>query len=238
MDVMDIVRARLPRIVLVDLMDRIPAKAMRAHEIVRDNADLDPKRAREATGQLRFRMQEKAFEEVCGGHGAIRLAGDFVPGANLRVFQPFMQFGAAGQGLILGLATIPSPRELPVKNQSRSAGVTLNYHLTPRLDLDGTGPQVGDIFVLFLVSRDPSHPGEVAEMAVGIIDSPYSAYIEYEAVEQFVQGYDVDRPDPAISPDSERSGGGKLVKLKPIRKTFRAPEDPDSDDRGVGGEEV
>jgi hypothetical protein len=81
-------------------------------------------------------MMEKSFQEVCETHGGALLKDGIIPLSDLRVFQPFMRFEHLGQGIIFGLAAMPEPKALPTKNISRKAGVTLNYYLSPRLDLD------------------------------------------------------------------------------------------------------
>lgn len=60
---MDLIKRRLSftvsRELLIDLEDRLRAEAVKAMETIRDHAGLDRKRAREAEGQLRFRMMVK-----------------------------------------------------------------------------------------------------------------------------------------------------------------------------------
>src|SRR5690606_23384001 len=92
-----------------------------------------------------------------------------------------------GGGVILGLAAMPDRRLLPGKNKSRLAGVKLNYYLTPRLDFDAGGPKVGDIFVLLLVSRDKDKSGLLDEIAIGVVNSKYSAFLFYEPLDQFLR---------------------------------------------------
>ncbi len=224
-DLMDRLHSKLSRELLIDLYDAVSAKALQAHEIIRDHAELDDKRSREATGQLRFRMQEKAFHDICERHGGWALTDGVIPGSELRVFQPYMRFSGDDEpGVILGLATMQAPETLPVKNQSRLAGVSLNSSLTPQLDLDGRGPQVGDVFVLFLISRDRSHPGKIDEVAIGTIDSDYESFVAYKPIEAFLSGYAglgrMVRDEPAE------------VKLKVTPKRFQPPEHEDKDESG------
>ena len=153
-------RTTVSKELLIDLEDRLRAEAVKAFEMVRDRAGLNRKRARELEGQARFRMMEEGFENVCQLHGGRLLDGGVIPNTELKVFQPFMRFEAEGKGIILGLAAMPEPKVVPQKNLSRQAGVTMNYHLSPRLDLDGSGPRVGDIFVLFLVARSREKAGQ------------------------------------------------------------------------------
>lgn len=151
----------LPRDLLIDLLDTAVARARQAHALIRDNTDLTGRSARGLEGQARFRLMEKGFQKTCERHGGMPLEGDVIPGTDQRYYQPFMRFGGDHPGVLLGLASMPEPRELPTKNRSRGAGVTLNYHLTPRLDLEGNSRTVkpGDIFVLLLFARDPSQGG-------------------------------------------------------------------------------
>ena len=184
----------------LDIEDRCRAEALKAHEMVRDHAGLDTKRSRELEGQARFRMMEKGFQEVCELHGGKLLVDGLIPNTDLKVFQPFMRFENDGQGVILGLAAIPEPNALPVKNKSRLAGVTLNFYLSPRLDLDGTGPKQGDIFIVFLVSRDRERAGRLEEIAVGAISSEYDQYLYYESLEHYVEGFEEEPIPGKITP--------------------------------------
>jgi len=222
----------LPRQLILDLLDMAAARTLAAHKLVREHTDLTGRKARELEGQARFRLMEKGFQEVCELHGAVALVGSVIPGTDLRFFQPFMRFGSAGPGLVLGFASMPGRTEIPAKNQSRLAGVSLNYHLTPRLDLDEKSPKPGDIFVLFLVARDPANAGKLEEVAIGVIDANYSSFLFYESVERLVAGYaehgsgssDASEPPPP------------LVTLRPKRKNFRGSEPPDPDGQEGKGE--
>lgn len=179
----------LPKDLCIDLDDRVRAEAIKAFEMVRDHSGLDAKRGRALEGQARFRMMEKGFQEICEIHGGLILENGIIPGGDLKVFQPFMRFEHDGQGVILGLAAMPEPETLPHKNKSRLAGVSLNYCLTPRLDFDGTGPKIGDIFALFLIARDRTKGGKIEEIAVGVIDSEYDKFLHYEELANFMIGY-------------------------------------------------
>ena len=170
----NIVRRRMPPSVFKGsiqshLEDRLRAEALQAFASVRDHFKLSTKRSRELEGQARFRMMEQGFEEVCELHGGHLLQGGIIPLTDLKVFQPFMRFEHDGQGFILGLTAMPEPKSLPAKNMSRRAGVTLNYNLTPRLDFDGAGPKIGDVFILLLVARDRNAAGQIEEIAIGVI---------------------------------------------------------------------
>ncbi|GJE40251.1 hypothetical protein [Methylobacterium persicinum] len=217
----------LPRDLLLDLLDMSTARALQAHEVIRDHTDLKGKNARGAEGQVRFRLMEKGFQDVCELHGGIALAGGLLPGTELNFYQPFMRFEGDRGGVVLALASMPGRRELPTKNQSRASGVTLNYHLTPRLCLDASDPKPGDIFVLLLVARDPARSGKVDEIAIGAIDSNYSTYLFYETVEAFMANY-VIISEPKTAPEAASAAEAKpsLVKLKAARKPFKPPEAP------------
>lgn len=221
----------LPRDLLIDLLDTAVARARQAHELIRDNTDLTGRSARGLEGQARFRLMEKGFQDACELHGGIRLEGDVIPGADLRYYQPFMRFGGDQPGVLLGLASMPEPRELPTKNQSRLAGVTLNYRLTPRLDLEGDGgtAKLGDIFVLLLFARDPSRGGSLQEIAIGVVDAEYQAFLAYETVEAFMGAYAPPSTETEPTPESQ-----PLVTLKKTPKLFRPPEMPDSDETADG----
>jgi hypothetical protein len=191
--------------------------------MVRDHAGLDPKRSRELEGQARFRMMEKAFQEACELHGGRLLADGIIPLSDLKIFQPFMRFEHDGRGIIIGLAAMAEPCALPARNKSRKAGATLNYYLSPRLDLDGTGPKIGDIFLLFLVARDREKAGKISEFAVGVIDAGYEQYLFYESLDKYLEGH-ADEPETAPPP----SAGTRppIVSLKKEISPFIPPEHP------------
>lgn len=217
--------AALPRDLMLDLVDMVTARAYAAHELVRDHTDLRGKGARGLEGQARFRLMERGFEDVCELHGGVPLGGGAMPGTELRFFQPFMRFGGAEPGVVLALASMPYPKEKPVKNQSRLAGVSLNRFLTPELDLGHESPKPGDVFVLFLVARDPSQAGKIEEIALGLIDAEYETFLTYEVIEDFLSGYGA--PEMPIGGDGGPSGGasgGELVRLKVKRGQYRPPE--------------
>lgn len=229
----ELVRRRMPppifRSLLIDLEDRVRAGALHAHSSVRDHFKLSPKRARELEGQARFRMMEEGVEEVCKFYGGTLLQGGVVPLTDLKIFQPFSRFEYEGQGFILGLAAIPEPGSLPAKNMSRRAGVTLNYHLSPRLDLDGSGPQVGDIFILLLVARDRVAAGQIEEIAIGLIDSGYEQYLFYEPLQSYLQGYADGPIAPSPLPEGPSSGA---IHLKLGVAQFVPPEFLDEKENG------
>ncbi len=218
----------LPRHLLLDLTDMGVARARQAHEIIRDHTRLQGKSARGAEGQVRFRIMEQGFEEICETYGGVLLQGGLVEGSDLRIFQPFMRFAdGTGPGIVLGLASMPARRELPIKNMSRTAGVELNYRLTPRLALDEHDPKPGDIFVLFLVARDPARSGQIDEIAIGIIDAEYKNFLFYESMENFMARYAP--PDKPAQVD-EAAPAQPLVKLKSKRKAFKPPESGEKDE--------
>jgi hypothetical protein len=224
----DRLRTALPRGLFIDLEDRLRAEAFRAHEMVKDHAGLDPKRARELVGQARFRMMEKGFEEVCALHGGRILEGGVIPSTDLKVFQPFMRFEVDGGGVLLGLASMTEPQTVPHKNMSRLAAVKLNYHLSPRLDLDGSGAKIGDIFTLFLTARDRAAAGKIQEIALGTVDSKYETFLFYEPLERFLAGYVPTPPAPQIvQPVTETPAA---VSLKSKIVPFVPPERPQGSD--------
>ena len=218
-------RVALHKNLLLDLEDRLKAEAVKAHEMIRDHSGLGKKRAREAEGQARFRMMEQGFEEVCVLSGGHLLEGSLIPHTELKVFQPFMRFDVDGQGIILGLAAMPEPKTVPGKNKSRMAGVTLNYDLTPCLDLDGKGPKVGDVFALFLVSRHRERPGQIEEIAIGVVDSKYETYLFYEPLNTFLSGHADAPADQPVAPAPAMAKPAS-VSLKKTVTPFVPPEVP------------
>lgn len=228
------VRQVLPKDLIIDLEDRCRAEAQKAFEVVRDGTGLNQKRARELEGQARFRMMEQGFEEVCKLHGGRLLDGGIIPSTELRVFQPYMRFEAEGTGVIVGLAAMPEPRTVPHKNKSRVAGASINYTLAPHLDLDDSGPKIGDIFVLLLFSRDHEKGGQIAELAVGIVNSSYENFLFYEPFDTFLSAH-VDVPG-SISTTEPPAATPPTVKLKPHVTPFVPPEAPAEDDKKTGSE--
>jgi hypothetical protein len=220
-------RRALHRELLLDLEDRGRAEALKAFEMVRDRAGLDRRRARELEGQARFRMMEHGFEEVCALHGGHLLDGGVMPSTDIKVFQPFMRFDVEGGGVILGLAAMPDRGLIPGKNKSRLAGVTANYYLSPRLDLDGKGPKVGDVFALLLVSRHKEKAGLIDEIAVGVVDTEYSTYLFYEPLEQFLSGL-ADLPAMRSSPPTPPPSSGAVTLRKNVIP-FVPPETPNQE---------
>lgn len=220
----DRLKRLLPRELILDLEDRMAAAAIKAFQIVRDHAGLDKKRGRELEGQARFRIMEQAFEEVCELYGGQQLGGGVIPNTTLKVFQPFARFGGAEPGVILGLAAMPERNKLPVKNRSRLAAVSLNFDLMPRLDFDGTGPKIGDIFVLFLFARDRERSGKIEEIAIGVVDSFYEQFLFYEPLDKFLSdGADAPQTGPVLPPVAGEVG---VVRLKKMVQPFVPPEMP------------
>lgn len=221
----------LSRDLLIDLLDTAAARTRQAHELIRDNTDLTGRSARGLEGQARFRLMEKGFQDTCELHGGMQLEGDVIPGTDLRYYQPFMRFGGDQPGVLLGLASMPESKELPTKNQSRLAGVALNYRLTPRLDLEGDGgtAKPGDIFVLFLFARDPSQGGRLQEVAIGVIDAGYQGFLAYETVETFMGAY-----SPPATESEPALENQPLVTLKKTPKAFKPPEQLDSGEAADG----
>jgi hypothetical protein len=230
-------RQVLPRDLFIDLDDAVRAGSLKAHEVVRDHAGLKKKRnARGAEGQLRFRILEEDFETTCALHAGRFLDGGVMPNTDLKIHQPFMRFEQDGQGVILALATMPDSGALPAKNKSRLAGVTINYDLSLRLDLDGAGPKVGDIFAVLLVARDRERAGKIEEIALGVIDSNFESYLCYEALDGFLaDAADIERDAQPTSP-AETETPAPQVTLKKLVKRFVPPEAPNPEDEEGGVE--
>ncbi len=220
-----ILRKLITKDLVLDLEDRTKAEAIKAFEMVRDKSGLDQKRARELEGQARFRMMEQGFVEVCALYGGRELDGGLIPKTDLKVFQPFMRFEKDGVGVILALAAMPEPNTVPSKNMSRLSGVSVNYHLSPRLDFDGTSAKMGDLFALFLVARDKKKSGKIEEIAMGVVDAEYESFLFYEPLEKFMTGIadaNTDAPNPSSNPSFPVVG----VSLKKAPKPFIPPEAP------------
>lgn len=217
-EILDQFASAVKRELVVDLIDRVPQEAFRAHEMVKTQSGLTGRSARELTGQARFRMMERGFVEENAKHGGIRLHDDVIPGTDIQVFQPFFIHGEGEKRVVLGLATIAEPAKLPTQNRSRAAAVQLNYRVLPTLDFDGTAPKAGDIFVLLLVARDPEHGGMIKELAIGVIDASFKQYIVYATIEKLMAHYTSLKP--GVAPTAPLPTGGMKLKAQP--KTFSA----------------
>lgn len=222
----------LTKELLLALEDGVRAEALRAHHVIRDHTGLkDARRARGAEGQIRFRMMEERFEEVCQFHGGRLLEGGVIPSSDLRVFQPFCRFEIEGQGLIFGLAAMSEPKVLPTKNKSRLAGAAVNCQLIPSL-FEESGPRVGDVFVLLLVCRDRDRAGLIEEIAIGVVDSRYETFLLYEDLGRYLSGSEM-VPAPPSSPHAPPA---KPVVLKKTITPFTPPEAAPAKTRASGTE--
>lgn len=228
MDIRRTILETIPKEMWVDLEDRHRAEAFKAHEVVKSNLPLNPKRSREAEGQIRFRLQEQGYEEVVQLHGGHLVDDGIMPGTDLRVYQPFARFQGPTVGVILGFAAMPEPRKMPAKNMSRAAGVSLNWHLQPSLYDDPKSVRPNDIFVLFLTARDRNRAGMIEEIAVGVIGADYKDFLFYESLEDFLRGYGEGSEPPDGPHDADDRGAE--VRLRSTRKLFLPPEKrPDRD---------
>jgi hypothetical protein len=228
MDIRRTILDSVPKELWIDLEDRHRAEAFKAHDVVKTKIALNAKRSREVEGQIRFRLQEQGYEEVVQLHGGHLVEDGIMPGTDLRVYQPFARFQGPEVGVVVGFAAMPEPRKMPPKNMSRAAGVTLNFHLQPRLYDDPKSLRANDIFVLFLTARDRNHAGMIEEIAVGVIGSDYKDFVFYESLEDFLRGYG-EIPAAPDGPDGPMDEGA-AVKLRSTRKLFLPPEKlPDSD---------
>lgn len=234
-DVRQTILDAVPKDLLLDLEDRLRAEALKANDVVRRELSLNPKRSREAEGQIRFRLQEQGYEEVVQLHGGHLLTDGVMVGTNLKVFQPFARFVGPRIGVILGFASMSERKKIPPKNMSRAAGVTLNVSLQSNLFSDDKSPQPTDIFALFLTARDRERAGMIEEIAVGVIGSDYKDFVFYESLEKFLGGYGSQTQTPPANP-RDPQGGDSVVKLREARKLFVPPEkrqDKESED-GTG----
>jgi hypothetical protein len=229
-------RTVLPKDLMIDLEDHLRADALKAHEVIRDGFEgLTALRARALEGQARFRICEQGFEDVCKLHGGHLLDGGIIPKTELKIFQPFMRFEHEGKGVILALASMPETGSLPTKNKSRLAGVTINFDLSLRLDFDGKGPKIGDIFAVLLVARDRTRAGKIEEIALGVIESNYENFLFYEPLDGFLSE-DSDVPRDTAKEPEEVQPPAPQVTLKAVVKPFVPPEAPKPEKEGDGSQ--
>jgi hypothetical protein len=209
----------LTKDLILSLEDGLRAEALKAFEVIKNHTGLkDPRRARGAEGQVRFRMMEERFEEVCQDHGGKPLEGGVIPMTDLQVFQPFCRFEIDGQGIIFGLASMPEARAIPSKNKSRVAGVSINFRLSLSLF---DGPKTNDIFVMLLVSRHRERAGQIEEIAIGVIDSKYESFLFYESLDVFLREMPAD--DAFVALESPRLQPPQVTLKKGVSR-FVPPE--------------
>ena len=109
-----LLRLTLTKEFLLSAEDSLRAEAIKARDVIRDHSGLkDRRRARGAEGQLRFRMMEERFEEVCQHFGGRPLEGGVIPGTELKVFQPFCRFETEGQGFKKQISRRRREHQLP-----------------------------------------------------------------------------------------------------------------------------
>jgi hypothetical protein len=106
--------------------------------------------------------------------------------------------------------------------------------LSLRLDFDGSGAKVSDIFALFLVSRDHEKAGKIEEVAIGVISSNYANFLFYEPVDKFLSGAGLKPKDPAPA-DSVPLKRSSTVKLKRKATPFVPPELPKTEEDKESG---
>ncbi|GGD91234.1 hypothetical protein GCM10011515_08610 [Tsuneonella deserti] len=234
-DIRRIILDALPKDLLLDLEDRLRAEALRAYEVVKRELPVNAKRAREAEGQIRFRLQEQGYEEVVTLHGGQLIVDGVMIGTDLKIFQPFARFPGRGTGVVLGFAAMPEPRKVPVKNQSRAAGVSLNLALQPTMFDDPNSVQPTDIFALFLTARDRQRAGRIEEIAIGVIGAEYRDFIFYESLEVFLSGYASDEGADEVSREPLEQVA--TVRLKASRQMFVPPEITPEKKPGEGASE-
>lgn len=225
MDIRRTILDTIPKDLWIDLEDQSRADAFKAHEVVKANIPLNAKRSRAVEGHIRFRLQEQGYEEVVQLHGGHLVEDGIMPGTDLRVYQPFARFQGPKVGVVLGFAAMPEPRKMPVKNMSRAAGVSLNWHLQPSMFDDPKSVRANDVFVLFLTARDRNKAGMIEEIAVGVIGADYKDFLFYESLEDLLRGYG----EGVEAPNGPKDRGAE-IKLRKTRKLFLPPENrPDSD---------
>ena len=112
-----------------------------------------------------------------------------------------------------------------------SARLDHTEDLQARLDLDGTGPKVGDVFILLLVARDRAVAGQIEEIAIGVINSGYEQYLHYETLPSYLQGHADESVTPGPTPLAPTS---TVIQLKPKITPFVPPEKQDGDKPSEG----
>lgn len=219
----DIITANVPRDMLVDLADELRARTAKAHEVVSEHTDLDPRRRNRASGMLRFHLNEKGFEDITQFHGGVPLLNGVLPDIEIAVFQPYKQFG----NVLLGFATATEPGCAPAKNKSRQNAAQLNFDFMDTLEVEAK--RSSTLFVLLVIYRDMADPGKVAEIGVGVLASDCTHFVFYERFEGFIARYARPTEKPAVRRelDADVDGSEKLVVLKTNPRRYTPPEEPE-----------
>jgi hypothetical protein len=107
-----------------------------------------------------------------------------------------------------------------------------------RLDLDGSGPKVGDVFAVLLVARDRERAGKIEEIALEVVESNFESYLYYESLDNVLTDEsDVERDDEPAEP-AETAQPSPQVRLKKVVKPFVPPEAPISENEEGNAESV
>ncbi|MBI1360265.1 MAG: hypothetical protein GC155_08275 [Alphaproteobacteria bacterium] len=207
-DVADLIRKHLPRGFLQGVLDVVPGVLRSAAEWAK-KTDLTAWRSARAEGFVRFQKLEQTFQEVGDRHGGECLLGHLVPGTDQAFFQPMQRFGVC----VVGISSQPEPGELPTKNKTRGAAVSMNLFCTPTLPFGPEFETDPDLYVALLVSRDPTVRGTAKDVEIAVIDATFSRFVFRQSLKDFLASYPDDGsiapPVAAVPPPK-----GPLVKLK------------------------
>jgi hypothetical protein len=87
--------------------------------------------------------------------------------------------------------------------------------------------------VLLLASRDRERAGKLEEIAVGVVDSSYEAYLLYEPLDSFLAGEQPGTtPAPVVPLHPAAGAETPKVTLKQTVVPFVPPEAPADDESG------
>jgi hypothetical protein len=156
------------------------------------------------TGMTHRGLCEDALDQVAKSMDATSFKGT-VPGTEVKVYQQ-VHFV---KGVLLGLASVPEPGELPVRNLTRSnLAQCINAHWEADLFGKRTAPPEIEVYALLLVCRDRKNLGDLQEVAIAVIAANYDKYLHYERLESFLRRYEPkEEPQPNVTPVMKKSVG-------------------------------
>lgn len=174
-----------------------------------------------------YELQSRRLPELGRAHGATVVEEGCFPGTELRIFQPIIQY----RRVLFGKASIPDAGELPARNVTRVNCAQMNARHGKVSYLPGMGPTLPSedlVHVLLLTARDRNDATAYADIGIGAIEPDFSAFIFYESLPKFIDGYDslgADRPAP-----KHPTGHGSLgLVLKDGVAPFQGSEAQDGD---------
>lgn len=231
----DLIRADVPRDVLIDLADAARASRKLAGEHAL-GMGLAGKSANRIAGMAAHELMELRLCELTEAAGGLVLEGGCFPGTTLRSYQSLCRYGR----VLIGKASISEIGALPNPNMTRANGAKLNVPYGSQTYLEGLEPQAPTedvVYMLLLTCRDRNDVKSLAEVAIGVLEPDCSGFVMYQKVDRFLGSYDAAPVVRDPSGDRPRSATPAGLSLKPIAAPFVGgeTEPEDADDSGRTG---